>query len=155
MHLLSITFCSWRSSRSNKQRKYIYITVARGVVKTFTCPNDGNPEPNIEWYNEKTGTRISNRKQLTVGESGCYTCVSNNSLGTSVNITQCLIVGKSAHAHDTITLLHIWNSRNIGTSRTFFLVPALSWTRNGIIFAWARIPLFFKEGERGGGVYIT
>ena len=71
-------------------------------MKTFTCPVDGNPEPNIEWYNEKNGARISNRKQLTVGESGCYTCVANNSLGASVTITQCLTVGKSARAHDSL-----------------------------------------------------
>ncbi|XP_044164836.1 uncharacterized protein LOC122948803 [Acropora millepora] len=58
----------------------------------FTCPVDGNPKPIIEWYNEKTGVKISSGKQLEARESGCYTCVASNSLGTSVNISQCLIV---------------------------------------------------------------
>lgn len=70
------------------------VTVAGGVAKTFTCPVDGNPEPNITWYSEKTGRKISNEKQYQTGESGCYTCIASNSLGTPVIITQCLIVGK-------------------------------------------------------------
>ena len=75
------------------------VTVAGGVAQIFTCPVDGNPEPNIEWYHEKTGKKISSGKQLEARESGCYTCAASNSLGTSVNISQCLIVGKSHHAH--------------------------------------------------------
>ncbi|XP_015748651.1 PREDICTED: hemicentin-2-like [Acropora digitifera] len=66
--------------------------VAEGVVKTFTCPVDGNPEPNIEWYSEKTGRKISTGKQIKTEENGCYTCVARNYLGSSVSITQCLIV---------------------------------------------------------------
>ncbi|XP_015779885.1 PREDICTED: fibroblast growth factor receptor homolog 1-like [Acropora digitifera] len=66
--------------------------VAKGIVKTFTCPVNGNPEPNIEWYSEKTGRKISSGKQYNAAESGCYSCVASNSLGTAVNITQCLIV---------------------------------------------------------------
>ena len=69
--------------------------MARGIVKTFTCPVNGNPEPNIEWYSEKTGRKISSGKQYKAADSGCYSCVANNSLGTAVNITQCVIVGKS------------------------------------------------------------
>ena len=80
------------------------VTVAGGVAPMFTCPVDGNPQPNIEWYNEKTGLKVSIGKQLEARESGCYTCVASNSLGTSVNISQCLIVGKSDHAHDIIAL---------------------------------------------------
>ena len=72
----------------------------------FTCPVDGNPKPNIEWYNEKTGEKISSGKQLEVRESGCYTCVASNSLGTSVNISQCLIVGKSDDAHEIMAFLY-------------------------------------------------
>ncbi|KAK2549187.1 Opioid-binding protein/cell adhesion molecule, partial [Acropora cervicornis] len=68
------------------------VTVAGGVAPMFTCPVDGNPKPNIEWYNEKTGVKVSSGKQLEARESGCYTCVASNSLGTSVNISQCLIV---------------------------------------------------------------
>ena len=64
-------------------------------MKTFTCPVNGNPEPNIEWYREETGRKISCGKQYKTGESGCYFCVASNSFGTAVNITQCLIVGKS------------------------------------------------------------
>ena len=67
-----------------------------GGEKTFSCPVNGNPEPNIEWYSEKTGRRISCEKQVEVKESGCYTCVASNSIGTPINITKCLIVGKSA-----------------------------------------------------------
>jgi len=74
------------------------VTVAGGVAKAFTCPVDGNPEPRIEWYNNKTGRKISIGKQLEARESGCYTCVASNSLGTSVNITQCLII-----LHDSST----------------------------------------------------
>ena len=70
----------------------------------FTCPVDGNPQPNIEWYNEKTGLKVSIGKQLEARESGCYTCVASNSLGTSVNISQCLIVGKSDHAQEIMAL---------------------------------------------------
>ncbi|XP_067029817.1 fibroblast growth factor receptor 3-like isoform X4 [Acropora muricata] len=68
------------------------VTVAGGVAKTLTCPVDGNPEPKIEWYNKKTGRKITSGNQLEPRESGCYTCVASNSLGTSVNITQCLII---------------------------------------------------------------
>ena len=71
-------------------------TVLEGGEKTFSCPVDGNPEPNIEWYSEKTGRKISSERQVEVKESGCYTCVASNSIGTPINITQCLIVGKSA-----------------------------------------------------------
>ncbi|XP_044171636.1 fibroblast growth factor receptor 2-like [Acropora millepora] len=66
--------------------------VAGGTVKTFTCPVNGNPEPNIEWYSEETGRKISCGKQYKTGESGCYSCVARNSFRTAVNITQCLIV---------------------------------------------------------------
>ena len=83
--------------------------VAEGVVKTFTCPVDGNPEPNIEWYSEKTGRKISTGKQIKTEENGCYTCVARNYLGSSVSITQCLIVGKP------VVLMGLWpycNDRN-------------------------------------------
>ena len=69
-------------------------TVAGGVKHTFSCPVNGNPEPGIKWYNEKSSTKISSEKQLVAGESGCYTCVASNSLGTTVNITQCLTISK-------------------------------------------------------------
>ena len=69
--------------------------VAGGIVKTFTCPVNGNPEPNIEWYSEETGRKVFCGKQYQTGESGCYSCVASNSFGTAVNITQCLIVGMS------------------------------------------------------------
>ena len=69
-------------------------TVAEGGVERFVCPVDGNPEPNIKWYNEKTGRKISSGKEYETGESGCYLCVASNYLGSPVNITQCLIVGK-------------------------------------------------------------
>ena len=58
----------------------------------FSCPVDGNPEPNITWYTEKTGVKISSGKQLAAKESGCYTCVAWNDFGPSVNITQCLTI---------------------------------------------------------------
>ena len=70
------------------------VTVAGGMAQIFTCPVDGNPEPTIEWYDEKTGIKISSGKHLEARESGCYTCTASNSLGISVNISQCLIVGK-------------------------------------------------------------
>lgn len=82
------------------------VTVAGGVAKTLTCPVDGNPEPKIEWYNKKTGRKITSGNQLEPRESGCYTCVASNSLGTSVNITQCLIICKSDHAHEIMVLLY-------------------------------------------------
>lgn len=76
--------------------------MAEGVVKTFTCPVDGNPEPKVEWYSEKTGKKISTGKQIKTEENGCYTCVARNSLGSSVSITQCLIVGKP------VVLMGLW-----------------------------------------------
>ncbi|XP_044180515.1 immunoglobulin superfamily member 10-like [Acropora millepora] len=69
-------------------------TEAEGGVKMFSCPVDGNPEPNITWYNEKTGRSISSGKQLEAKEGGCYTCVARNTVGPAVNITQCLIISK-------------------------------------------------------------
>ncbi|XP_067032626.1 fibroblast growth factor receptor 3-like isoform X6 [Acropora muricata] len=72
--------------------------VAGVDVKMLTCPVDGNPKPNIEWYIEKTGRKISSGKQYKTGESGCYTCVAWSSLGTPVNITQCLTVGQEVRA---------------------------------------------------------
>ena len=80
--------------------------VAGGIVKTFTCPVNGNPEPNIEWYDEKTGRKISSGKQYKTGESGCYSCVASNSLVAAVNITQCLIVGKSVFFNGDFGLLN-------------------------------------------------
>ncbi|XP_067039370.1 fibroblast growth factor receptor 3-like isoform X2 [Acropora muricata] len=62
-----------------------------GDVKTLTCPVDGNPKPKIEWFSEKTGRKISSGKQY---KTGCYTCVAWSSLGTPVNITQCLTIGQ-------------------------------------------------------------
>lgn len=84
------------------------VTVAGGVAPIFTCPVDGNPEPNIEWYNEKTGAKISSGKLLEAKESGCYTCAASNTLGTTVSITQCLIAGKWDHTHEleVIALLY-------------------------------------------------
>ena len=76
--------------------------VAGGDVKTLTCPVDGNPKPNIEWFSEKTGRKISSGKQYKTGESGCYTCVAWSSLGTPVNITQCLTVGKFSLVHEIL-----------------------------------------------------
>ena len=73
--------------------------VAGGDVKTLTCPVGGNPKPNIEWYIEKTGRKLSSGKQYKTGKSGCYTCVAWSSLGTPVNITQCLTVGKFSLVH--------------------------------------------------------
>ena len=69
-----------------------------GRVKRFTCPVTGNPAPSIKWYkgSELIGVPISNEKELEARENGCYTCLESNSLGTSVSITQCLIVGKLA-----------------------------------------------------------
>ena len=57
----------------------------------LSCPVAGNPEPNIRWYNG-SGASISSEKELEARESGCYICVANNSIGTSINITECLIV---------------------------------------------------------------
>ena len=67
-------------------------TEAEGGVKMFSCPVDGNPEPNITWYSEKTGRTILSGKQLVAEKSGCYTCVARNTVGPPVNITQCLII---------------------------------------------------------------
>lgn len=67
-----------------------------GGVKRFSCPFAGNPAPNIKWYkgSEVNGAPISNEKEFEARESGCYTCVANNSLGTPLKITQCLVDGK-------------------------------------------------------------
>ena len=63
-----------------------------GGAKTFSCPVDGNPKPNITWYrgSEVSGKPICYEEKFEVGESGCYTCTASNSLGQSISITQCL-----------------------------------------------------------------
>ena len=78
------------------------VFVAGGDLKTFTCPVDGNPKPNIEWFSEKTGRKISSGKRYKTGESGCYSCVAWSSLGISVNITQCLTIGKFSLVHEIL-----------------------------------------------------
>ena len=72
--------------------------MTEGRAKRFSCPVTGNPAPNIKWYkaSELSGAPISNEKELEARETGCYTCLASNLFGTSVSITQCLIVGKSA-----------------------------------------------------------
>ena len=72
-------------------------TVPEGRAQRFSCPVAGNPAPNITWYkgSELSGAPISNEKELEARENGCYTCLASNFLGTSVSITQCLIVGES------------------------------------------------------------
>ncbi|XP_068686967.1 fibroblast growth factor receptor 4-like isoform X2 [Montipora foliosa] len=62
------------------------FSLPEGGSKLFSCPVDGNPEPNIIWYK---GNSV-NTKQLEARETGCYTCSASNSLGTPVTITQCL-----------------------------------------------------------------
>ena len=76
-------------------------TLRRGSSETLACPVDGNPEPSIVWYKEKEGgsTVLSTRNELKFLDAksdytGCYTCSASNSLGTPINITQCIIVGK-------------------------------------------------------------
>ena len=84
-----------------------YYSVSEGRSKLFSCPVDGNPEPNITWYKDNYviglesftaisffGRKISNAKELKANETGCYTCSANNSLGPPVTITHCLTVGK-------------------------------------------------------------
>ena len=76
--------------------------VAGGDMKMLTCPVDGNPRSNIEWYIEKTRRKLSSGKQYKTGESGFYTCVAWSSLGTQFNITQYLTVGKFSLVHETL-----------------------------------------------------
>ena len=72
-------------------------SVPEGSAKLFSCPVDGNPEPEVAWYKgtDVNGRVISNAKQLEATETGCYTCSASNLLGEKpVTITQCLTVGK-------------------------------------------------------------
>ncbi|XP_015755460.1 PREDICTED: fibroblast growth factor receptor 3-like [Acropora digitifera] len=95
------------------------VTVAGGVAPIFTCPVDGNPEPNIEWYNEKTGAKISSGKLLEAKESGCYTCAASNTLGTTVSITQCLIAVFESHTIvPSTTVSGVYESSTTGPSTT-------------------------------------
>ena len=101
-----------------------------GVVKTFTCPVDGNPKPNIEWYSEKTGRKISSGKQYKTGKSGCYSCVARSSLGTPVNITHCLTVGKS------VLVMRFWPfGQSFGAFNqhyfNFYMLPMVLWFYDG------------------------
>ena len=70
-------------------------SVPKGKSKLFSCPVDGNPEPNITWYKDTAmgsfGPEISTAKQLETSETGCYICSGSNSLGPPVNIKQCLV----------------------------------------------------------------
>lgn len=70
----------------------INATVPEGGTKTFSCPVDGNPKPNISWYSEVSETPIFSGEKLKARESGCYTCVASNSLGKPVSIRHCLTV---------------------------------------------------------------
>ena len=71
-------------------------TVVQGSKTTFSCPVDGIPKPNITWYrgSDISGMPIFIGEKLEARDTGCYTCVASNSPGTSINITQCLTVGK-------------------------------------------------------------
>ena len=74
-----------------------------GEVKILSCPVDGNPEPNIKWYNnsELSGGPVSVEEHLEARETGCYTCVASNSLGPDINITQCVILNTSEYVSHT------------------------------------------------------
>ncbi|XP_067030759.1 neurotrimin-like [Acropora muricata] len=67
-------------------------TLIQGGRKTLSCPVRGIPKPNITWYrgSEVIGRPIFFGEKLEVRDTGCYTCVASNSLGTPINITQCL-----------------------------------------------------------------
>ncbi|XP_067029796.1 opioid-binding protein/cell adhesion molecule-like isoform X2 [Acropora muricata] len=67
-------------------------TLIQGDRKTLSCPVHGSPKPNITWYrsSEVIGRPIFVGEKLEVRGTGCYTCVASNSLGTPINITQCL-----------------------------------------------------------------
>ncbi|XP_067030223.1 uncharacterized protein [Acropora muricata] len=94
-----------------------------GGVKRFSCPFAGNPAPNIKWYkgSEVNGAPISNEKELEARESGCYTCVANNSLGTPLKITQCLVDGQEIRANLTIVTYYkeAFKDLNSAASREF------------------------------------
>ncbi|XP_068734399.1 MAM domain-containing glycosylphosphatidylinositol anchor protein 1-like [Montipora capricornis] len=81
----------YAAEATGKGRNY---SVPEGSSKRFSCPVDGNPEPNITWYkdNEVIEPEIPNAKQMEARETGCYTCSAINALGPPVTITQCLIV---------------------------------------------------------------
>ena len=83
-----ITFFKDPVEATGKGQNY---SLDKGSSVRFKCPVDGNPEPNITWYNGST-VPISFEKELESRESGCYTCVADNSLGKSVNVTQCLTI---------------------------------------------------------------
>ena len=88
-----------------------YYSVLEGTSKTLTCPVAGNPEPSITWYNS-SGASISGEKELETGESGCYICVASNYIGTSINITECLIVrrGKFIVSRELFSVFYsIWS----------------------------------------------
>ncbi|XP_015777420.1 PREDICTED: protein CEPU-1-like isoform X2 [Acropora digitifera] len=80
-------------------------TVGKIGRDTFSCPVDGVPEPNITWYrgSEVKGTPIFIGEKLEASDTGCYTCVASNSLGKSINITQCLTVEESSTTSTTPT----------------------------------------------------
>ncbi|XP_067053552.1 uncharacterized protein [Acropora muricata] len=80
-------------------------SVSEGDVKMLSCPVDGNPKPNIKWYNgsEPSGDPISFEEQLEAREPGCYTCVASNSLGPPVSIMQCLILNTTQEIPTRIT----------------------------------------------------
>ncbi|XP_044179920.1 limbic system-associated membrane protein-like [Acropora millepora] len=90
-------------------------TVAQGGNKTFSCPVEGIPEPNITWYRGSgaTETPIFIGEKLEARYTGCYTCVASNSLGNSINITQCLTVEESSTASTTPTSAQERPSRTV------------------------------------------
>ncbi|XP_074654482.1 kalirin-like isoform X2 [Tubulanus polymorphus] len=86
------------------------ITVQTGETAVFTCKVCGRPRPNVAWkgpdnqfvtpsdlaemYYADDGTVTLQLNQVTVSQSGQYTCVANNKLGSVSSSARLTVTGK-------------------------------------------------------------
>ena len=79
------------------------LTTIAGTAVEIYCLVEAFPAPSISWlYNGspaphliiKEGSYISFSLGVAVGDSGFYTCVANNSLGSDTQTTYMSVIGK-------------------------------------------------------------
>ena len=98
---LRLTLSSFRLDPPEPTNYNQTVRVPVNTFVTLSCPVDGNPEPDITWYegNDTSGTLLQSGKDLnfpkaTSSKSGWYACFANNSLNPPVLARLRLLVGK-------------------------------------------------------------
>ena len=99
---LRFTLSSFRLDPPERTNYNQTVRVPANTFVTLSCPVDGNPEPDITWYegNDTSGTLVQSGKEWTFSKAtssdcGWFTCFANNSLNRPVLVRlQLLVVGK-------------------------------------------------------------